>query len=116
MALACRGIINHVALAMSSRMRHNKGVLIIEDDPDYSQLVTTVLARSGSSFDLRTALTLADGLWSLGGANTMRVVLTGRWGRGRHTNLQQLPKTNSGTVIEKGDRSPVLYVSLGTHC
>jgi hypothetical protein len=37
----------------------------------------------------------------LGGANTMRVVLTDRWERGRI--LQQQPETNCGTVTEKGD-------------
>jgi hypothetical protein len=58
----------------------------------------------------------------------MRVVLTGPWGRGRHTNeqersqlaaiclAQQLPETNSGTVTEKGDRSnePETIIRVGT--
>ena len=54
---------------------------------------------------------------SLGGANTMRAVLTEPWGRGRRTNLQdrsrlaaicvaqQLPETNSRSITGKGDRS-----------
>ena len=57
--------------------------------------------------------------------NTMRVVLTGLSGRGRHSEFakeiaasrdllaQQLPKTHSGTVTEKGDRSTKSEIILG---
>jgi hypothetical protein len=52
----------------------------------------------------------------------MKVVLTDRWERGRPTNLQarsrlaaiwlaqQLLETNSGTVAQRGDRSPTKFV------
>lgn len=43
-------------------MQSNKRVLVIEDDPEYTQLVTTVLAGPGNPFEVRSAATLAEGL------------------------------------------------------
>jgi DNA-binding response OmpR family regulator len=46
-------------------MQNTKGVLVIEDDPEYRIFVTTVLAASGKPFEVRTAATLAEGLETL---------------------------------------------------
>src|SRR6476661_3046015 len=43
-------------------MLNAKRILIIEDDEDYKRLVSAVLARSGESFEVKTARTLAEGL------------------------------------------------------
>src|SRR5689334_10819354 len=46
-------------------MKHNKRVLIIEDDPEYAELLAVVLSGSGSPFDVQRGATLADGLATL---------------------------------------------------
>jgi ActR/RegA family two-component response regulator len=43
-------------------MLNSKRILIIEDDEDYKRLVSAVVARSGESFEVKTARTLAEGL------------------------------------------------------
>ena len=55
-------------------MGQTPSVLVIEDDPEYAQLVTTVLAGSGP-FDVKVALTLADGLESLARFNPHVILL-----------------------------------------
>ena len=43
-------------------MAHRKPILLIEDDPEYEQLVSAVLAVAGDAFDLRSAGSLSAGL------------------------------------------------------
>lgn len=44
----------------------SKRILILEDDEDYEQLITTVLAGSGEEFETRVAHTLREGIMLLG--------------------------------------------------
>src|SRR5579863_806023 len=46
-------------------MAHPKLILLIEDDPDYEQLVRAVFSVSGNAFEVRSAESLASGLASI---------------------------------------------------
>src|SRR5689334_6772144 len=56
-------------------MRINRRVLVIEDDPEYCQYITSILTRGRNAFEVQTSATLAGVLDKLIGFNPDLILL-----------------------------------------